>query len=123
MKPHLFLRAAVAAAVFVAAFPALAQVTTPDLLLSQPIDSLAAWDRNITMLTQMSWNISATAAGMGTDHVGRTIDSYWNDSILTAEAKNQLDELHAKAVAQTNSGDDEGLKRTIAEAAPLIRAQ
>jgi len=123
MTSHFFLRAAVAAAVFVATFPARAQMTTPDNVLSQPIDSLAAWDRNITMLTQMSWNISATAAGLGTDHAARTIDSYWNDSVLTAEAKNQLDELHARAVAQTNSGDEEGLKRTIAEAAPLIRAQ
>jgi TonB family protein len=43
--------------------------------------------------------------------------------VLTRESKRQLDELHAKAAVQSSNGDEEGLKKTIAEAEPLIRAQ
>ena len=72
MNSRFFLRAAVAVAFFTAA-SVRAQMMSPDVLLSMPIDSVAVWDRNITMLTQMSWNLSATAASMGPDHAGRTI--------------------------------------------------
>ena len=119
--------AAVAVAACTIASSAQTQTPTgaqvPDIMISQPVDSLATWDRQVGMLTQMAWNVSAMSDTIGSDHAGHTLESYWNDNVLTVEPKRRLDELHAKAVAQTQGGDSEGLTRTLAEAEPLIRAE
>jgi TonB family protein len=103
------------------AAPAGAAAETTPLDLRVKLKTLEDWDNTIdalTNLTAMVYNVN-TAQDLG----GHDLEYYWQQHILTADTKNQLETLRDKAQKQSVAKDTAGLQKTLDEAAVLLTAE
>ncbi len=95
----------------------------PPTNLNMTIDSVQTWDSGTDAFQKFAWVAHSLSETLGKDSRGRTVDDDWNEVVMPPDLVKRLDDLRAKAGAQSTSGDTAGLQGTFHEASPLLELE